>query len=311
MRSALDELAQRGVNVPLVVFGHMHHVLRGSGYRNMVQVDDATGTVFLNAAVVPRVRNGGVANSSKHHFLLVDVVEGEVESARNLWVEVSSAPQAVTAAGGSAAPVVAGPAAVATAGKGSGGAATAQTAADVTAAHGEPVSSGRVQQPDSSQQSTSRPGVDGGGDYKDAYRVVNSRMTNSSGAGGAWTSSHSAEGSEPRSNMGQANSAGSRGGAAAASSRDGSIKQGTSRHAAPVASSSNGSQGRLPDAFHHHRFRVVDEQPLLRTTRGDNGTVKMIWDAHLEKWMPVVLKLRSSATQPVEAAAESLAGTAR
>lgn len=47
-------------SVPLVVFGHMHHMLRGGGMRQMVAVDHAdpsSPTVYLNAATVPRVRS--------------------------------------------------------------------------------------------------------------------------------------------------------------------------------------------------------------------------------------------------------------
>ena len=41
----------------MVVFGHMHERLRGTSVlRDMVAVDAGTGTVYLNAAVVPRVR---------------------------------------------------------------------------------------------------------------------------------------------------------------------------------------------------------------------------------------------------------------
>jgi hypothetical protein len=40
-----------------VVFGHMHERLRGtSSLRNMVELDASTGTVYLNTAVVPRIR---------------------------------------------------------------------------------------------------------------------------------------------------------------------------------------------------------------------------------------------------------------
>ncbi len=40
-----------------MVFGHMHERLRGtSSLRNMVELDASTGTVYLNTAVVPRIR---------------------------------------------------------------------------------------------------------------------------------------------------------------------------------------------------------------------------------------------------------------
>ena len=44
--------------MPLVAFGHMHENLRGTtSLRNMVEVNAGTGTVYLNTAVVPRVRS--------------------------------------------------------------------------------------------------------------------------------------------------------------------------------------------------------------------------------------------------------------
>ncbi|KAG8459686.1 hypothetical protein KFE25_003138 [Diacronema lutheri] len=49
-----------GKRVPLVAFGHLHRRLIGGGLRQMVRVDDDAGTVFLNAAQVPRWRGPGV-----------------------------------------------------------------------------------------------------------------------------------------------------------------------------------------------------------------------------------------------------------
>ncbi|KAL4434484.1 hypothetical protein ABPG75_000925 [Micractinium tetrahymenae] len=72
LAEALDMMAAQGVRVPLVLFGHMHSQLKGSGLRNMAEVDPACGTVCLNAAVVPRVRrlplpaDGGTHGSSSN-----------------------------------------------------------------------------------------------------------------------------------------------------------------------------------------------------------------------------------------------------
>ena len=49
--------AAQGAHTPLLLFGHMHHQLRGGGRRDMAAVHAATGTLCLNAAVVPRVRS--------------------------------------------------------------------------------------------------------------------------------------------------------------------------------------------------------------------------------------------------------------
>lgn len=56
LQAALADLAARGQAVPLVLFGHMHDSLKGGGRRNMAAVDPATGTVYVNCAVVPRIK---------------------------------------------------------------------------------------------------------------------------------------------------------------------------------------------------------------------------------------------------------------
>ncbi|GIL68674.1 hypothetical protein Vafri_21915, partial [Volvox africanus] len=61
LQAALADLHRAGRRVSLVTFGHMHHRLhaasrhRPSPLRRMVALDPATGTVFLNAATVPRI----------------------------------------------------------------------------------------------------------------------------------------------------------------------------------------------------------------------------------------------------------------
>jgi hypothetical protein len=67
----------------------------------MVHVDPETGTAFLNAATVPRVRPAGgggegsgggaaAAAATLRHFLVFDLVGGAVESARDVWVRVAA-----------------------------------------------------------------------------------------------------------------------------------------------------------------------------------------------------------------------------
>jgi hypothetical protein len=53
----------------------------------MVHVDASSGTVYLNAATVPRVKSQGPLHSV-HHFLMVDMLEGQVEAAKDVWVRV-------------------------------------------------------------------------------------------------------------------------------------------------------------------------------------------------------------------------------
>ena len=63
-------------------------------------MDPQTATVFLNAATVPRVRPAGPAGAAAaklHHLLLVDVADGQVESASDVWVRVRPLPPAAAA----------------------------------------------------------------------------------------------------------------------------------------------------------------------------------------------------------------------
>jgi uncharacterized protein (TIGR04168 family) len=58
--------------LPLVVFGHMHHLLkRGQGQRRSLVVDRA-GTVYLNAASVPR-HGRDLAGRELRHFAWVEL----------------------------------------------------------------------------------------------------------------------------------------------------------------------------------------------------------------------------------------------
>ena len=113
LEEALEIASSCGRNASLVLFGHMHHTLKKGGYRNMVEVDEGTGTVYLNAAVVPRVKNiktssdshvsghtdAGVILSQKEsvgedakarHFMQVTLADGIVQKASNVWVRISS-----------------------------------------------------------------------------------------------------------------------------------------------------------------------------------------------------------------------------
>ena len=86
--------------MPLVCFGHMHEGLKGSRrLRNMAEISAAIGTVYLNAAVVPRVRMLRLPGSSEQeqprdvtarHFVVVELCGGAVTSASNVWLAASS-----------------------------------------------------------------------------------------------------------------------------------------------------------------------------------------------------------------------------
>ncbi|SBO42127.1 TIGR04168 family protein [Cyanobium sp. NIES-981] len=68
---AIRQIRQRRP-VPLVVFGHMHHALRrGQGDRRSVAVD-RRGTLYLNAAFVPR-HGRDLAGQELRHFAWVEL----------------------------------------------------------------------------------------------------------------------------------------------------------------------------------------------------------------------------------------------
>jgi uncharacterized protein (TIGR04168 family) len=82
---AIEKTRQLGKTVPFATFGHMHHTLRHTKeqLRRAVHVDDA-GTVYLNAASVPRIidRNG----DRWRNFSIVTLEEGIVSQASLLWL---------------------------------------------------------------------------------------------------------------------------------------------------------------------------------------------------------------------------------
>lgn len=63
LRAAIDHARDRGKRVRAVVAGHMHHALEGGGER--IWQLERNGTLFVNAAKVPRVRRG-----RRHHVRL-------------------------------------------------------------------------------------------------------------------------------------------------------------------------------------------------------------------------------------------------
>lgn len=86
LTAAIDQARQLGKTVPLVAFGHMHHQLRHTKerLRKMVEVD-AAGTLYLNAASVPRIKptdTGRIRN-----FSLVTLKAGSVLQASSVWLD--------------------------------------------------------------------------------------------------------------------------------------------------------------------------------------------------------------------------------
>ncbi len=74
-----------GKHIPLVTFGHMHHSLRHTKSRLRTRVtQDQRGTIYLNAAAVPRIINH---NRDRHHnFSLVTLENHQVTDISLIWV---------------------------------------------------------------------------------------------------------------------------------------------------------------------------------------------------------------------------------
>lgn len=92
LRIAIEDARSSGMRIPLIVFGHMHKVLKGNrGDRVMVksETDGTSGgqTVMLNTAVVPRHRQRQKADPKLHHFQIVYMrAGGDVQSVEEAWV---------------------------------------------------------------------------------------------------------------------------------------------------------------------------------------------------------------------------------
>ncbi|CAI9783078.1 unnamed protein product [Fraxinus pennsylvanica] len=109
LANAISQLKETNkLSIPLVVFGHMHKQLAyGNGLRKMIVVRD-NNTVYLNGAIVPRVKRLGnepgeyarssifsetsVETSESHGtiraFTTADILDGRVEKIAETWVSV-------------------------------------------------------------------------------------------------------------------------------------------------------------------------------------------------------------------------------
>jgi uncharacterized protein (TIGR04168 family) len=87
LRDAIDHARARGKNVLAVVAGHMHRQLRGSGpaRERPAFLRDEAGTLFINAARVPRVfKHPETKAELRHHVMLR--IEGERAEAEDVLV---------------------------------------------------------------------------------------------------------------------------------------------------------------------------------------------------------------------------------
>lgn len=71
--------------VPLVTFGHMHHKLKNNTHQLRRRVvEDATGTIYFNAANVPRLEK--TPFGTQRSFSIVTLAQGIVQSIEQTWL---------------------------------------------------------------------------------------------------------------------------------------------------------------------------------------------------------------------------------
>jgi len=80
---AIANVRNQGKRIPLVTFGHMHHRLRHrqDRLRERIYLDNQ-GTVYLNAACVPRIQG---ENCQWRSFSLVTLEDGQVKEINLVW----------------------------------------------------------------------------------------------------------------------------------------------------------------------------------------------------------------------------------
>ncbi|MGD1908896.1 MAG: TIGR04168 family protein [Leptolyngbyaceae cyanobacterium] len=84
--AAISHAQDIGKNLPLVTFGHMHHGLRHRRDRERDRLTvDAKGTVYLNAAAVPRIIK--TETTCQRNFSLVTLQGGKVKDATLTWID--------------------------------------------------------------------------------------------------------------------------------------------------------------------------------------------------------------------------------
>ncbi|KAL5700168.1 hypothetical protein ACHQM5_025649 [Ranunculus cassubicifolius] len=85
--SDLKETTQ--IRIPLVVFGHMHKLLAYRRGTRKMMVVGADGTIYLNGAIVPRVKGSkDCLNGTVRAFTVIEILDGKLEKIAETWVLV-------------------------------------------------------------------------------------------------------------------------------------------------------------------------------------------------------------------------------
>jgi uncharacterized protein (TIGR04168 family) len=83
--AAIAQSQSLGKSIPLVAFGHMHHQLRHTKHQLRKRLDQRRGTVYLNAASVPRIVQTELG--WQRNFSVVTMDKGVVTEAALVWVD--------------------------------------------------------------------------------------------------------------------------------------------------------------------------------------------------------------------------------
>ncbi|MBW4657616.1 MAG: TIGR04168 family protein [Drouetiella hepatica Uher 2000/2452] len=89
LAEAIAQTLALGKSIPLVAFGHMHHNLRHTKERLREMSAVQNGTVYLNAASVPRIRE--TEQGKIRNFSLVTLEAGAVSQASLVWLSADFA----------------------------------------------------------------------------------------------------------------------------------------------------------------------------------------------------------------------------
>lgn len=85
LAAAIAYAQRSGKTVPLVAFGHMHHSLRHRKDVLRERLAHTNGTVYLNAACVPRIVQ--TETTCVRNFSLVTLEAGQLTQASLVWVD--------------------------------------------------------------------------------------------------------------------------------------------------------------------------------------------------------------------------------
>ncbi len=93
---ALQRIEDLGLRVRMVVAGHMHHLLVHPRGEQRVRFCRLSDTIYLNPAVVPRVRD--VTLGSESYFVRTRWADGRCLSVEEVWVDAHSQERSATPA---------------------------------------------------------------------------------------------------------------------------------------------------------------------------------------------------------------------